>query len=411
MTIQDKWLLPEGVDELLPERAAVAESMRRSILDLFKSWGYQLVMPPLIEFTDSLLIGLGEDIAMQSFRLTDQVSGKPMAVRADITSQVARIDVHSMQAKGVNRLCYAGSVLHALPKALAASRCPILAGAELYGDADIVADIEIVSLMLETLQTVEREYSVAQKNGSKAMQRLTLDLGHVAIYQAIVAALKAKAPSISRDALADLFDAVQRKSVPDLALLVPAHIKDKALADIFYALPTLCGNIEVLKTARAIFAPLGKVVTAALDQMYTIADTITQRFPEVALYLDLGELRGYEYHTGLVFAAYADGFGSALANGGRYDEVGKVFGRARAATGFNTDVKALINYLLPDGNSLESQQTAVIAAPHHNDVELWNAIAELRKQAEVVVSVSDAGFAQYKRRLVKSQNGWVVEEA
>ncbi|MEZ7984961.1 MAG: ATP phosphoribosyltransferase regulatory subunit, partial [Pseudomonadales bacterium] len=181
MTSVDRWMLPEGVDELLPERAAVAEQLRRNILDLLKSWGYQLVVPPLIEFTDSLLIGMGKDIETQSFKLTDQISGKSMAVRADITPQTARIDAHSLKAKGIRRLCYAGSVLHTRPKTLMASRCPMQIGAEIYGDASISADIEVISLLLETLHVIDNEFTSAHGAASKGLCKLTLDLGHVSI--------------------------------------------------------------------------------------------------------------------------------------------------------------------------------------------------------------------------------------
>ena len=183
MTGVDRWMLPEGVDELLPAQARVAERMRRDLLDLFASWGYQLVMPSLIEFTDSLLIGLGQDVDIQTFRLTDQISGKPMAVRADITPQAARIDAHSMQARDVNRLCYAGSVLHARPQALLASRCPIQVGAELYGDASSNADIEMMSLMLETLRAAR-------------IESLTLDLGHVDIVRTIMQVLRSRSAGV-----------------------------------------------------------------------------------------------------------------------------------------------------------------------------------------------------------------------
>jgi ATP phosphoribosyltransferase regulatory subunit len=401
MSNQDKWLLPDGVDELLPARAQLAELLRRSIIDLFNGWGYQLVMPPLIEFTDSLLIGLGDDIALQSFRLTDQISGKPMAVRADITAQTARIDAHSMKAKGTNRLCYAGSVLHARPKAAGASRCPILAGAELYGEAGSEADVEIISLMLQCLRTLEVEYGNTRSNGDKAIHRLTLDLGHVAIYQAVIEAVKRSDTTISAESYAELFDAVQRKSSPDLELLVPALIKDEALAAIILSLPLLCGGIEVLARAKKLLAPLGEAVGAALDQMQEIAKVVEQRFPDVGLYFDLSELRGYEYHTGLVFAAYADGIGSALANGGRYDDVGKVFGASRPATGFNTDIKVLLDYL-----QASVEPATAIAAPQINDPALWSAVCALREKGHAVVSVTQSELKNYSRQLIKTAQGW-----
>lgn len=408
MTIQDRWLLPEGVDEFLPRRAAVAERLRREILDLFKTWGYQLVIPPLIEFTDSLLVGMGEDLSHQSFRLTDQLSGRPMAVRADITSQTARIDAHSMQAGGVNRLCYAGSVLHALPKSLSASRCPIQAGAELYGNPDVSGDIEIISLMLEMLQRIDAGYTNTESG--KAIHRLTLDLGHVAVYRAVDAVLQQRQPDVTAAQRKELFDAVQRKSVPDLKVLVPVSIADPSLAELIYQLPLLCGGRDVLSRARQLLADIDGGIDSALDELDQVADIIEQRFSDVSIYFDLTEMRGYDYHTGLVFAAYADGFGTALANGGRYDNIGMAFGSARPATGFNTDVKALIDFIHEQINTagyVDAEQLC-IAAPILHDQQLWEKMQSLRASGEQVISVDAKEVNAYARKLVKQKSGWKV---
>ena len=413
MTSVDRWMLPEGVDELLPERAAVAEQLRRNILDLLKSWGYQLVVPPLIEFTDSLLIGMGKDIETQSFRLTDQISGKSMAVRADITPQTARIDAHSLKAEGIRRLCYAGSVLHTRPKTLMASRCPMQIGAELYGDASISADIEVISLLLETLHLIESEFTSAHGNASKGLCKLTLDLGHVSIYNAVRDAIKTAAPELEQDDLALIFDAIQRKSLPDLKCLLPRLLAGHAITETLYQLPSLCGGANVLVKAKALLGSLGQGVVDAIDQLTQVAEIISQRFTAVEVYFDLAEIRGYEYHTGLVFAAYADGHGLALANGGRYDNIGKVFGSERSATGFNTDIKALIDFLGSRATLAVQPINAereIIAAPNSDEASLWNAVSQLRSAGEIVIFNGEAGTETPTSLLVQKAGNWVVEK-
>ncbi len=413
MTSVDRWMLPEGVDELLPERAAVAEQLRRNILDLLKSWGYQLVVPPLIEFTDSLLIGMGKDIETQSFKLTDQISGKSMAVRADITPQTARIDAHSLKAEGIRRLCYAGSVLHTRPKTLMASRCPMQIGAEIYGDASMSADIEVISLLLETLQLIDSEFTSAQGTASKGLCQLTLDLGHVSIYNAVREAIQAAAPALEQDDLALIFDAIQRKSLPDLKCLLPNLLAGHAITETLYQLPSLCGGANVLLEAKALLASLGQGVIDAIDQLTQVAEIISQRFTGVEVYFDLAEIRGYEYHTGLVFAAYADGHGLALANGGRYDNIGKVFGSERSATGFNTDIKALIDFL-GSRATLAAQpinaEREIIAAPSSDEASLWNAVSQLRSAGSIVIFNGEAGTEKPTSLLVQKAGNWVVEK-
>ena len=412
MTSVDRWMLPEGVDELLPERAAVAEQLRRNILDLLKSWGYQLVVPPLIEFTDSLLIGMGKDIETQSFKLTDQISGKSMAVRADITPQTARIDAHSLKAEGIRRLCYAGSVLHTRPKTLMASRCPMQIGAEIYGDASISADIEVISLLLETLHVIDNEFTSAHGAASKGLCKLTLDLGHVSIYNAVREAIQAAAPKLEQDDLALIFDAIQRKSLPDLKCLLPNLLAGHAITETLYQLPSLCGGANVLVEAKALLGSLGQGVVDAIDQLTQVAEIISQRFTEVEVYFDLAEIRGYEYHTGLVFAAYADGHGLALANGGRYDNIGKVFGSERSATGFNTDIKALIDFL-GSRATLAAQpinaEREIIAAPNSNDASLWSTVSQLRSAGKIVIFNGEAGTETPTNLLVQKAGNWVVE--
>ena len=341
MTIADRWLLPDGVEELLPEQAERVESLRRELLDLYRSWGYELVIPPLIEYTDSLLVGLGHDVDIQTFKVVDQLSGRTMGIRADITPQTARIDAHSLNREGPVRLCYAGSVLHTKPKSLLASRSPIQLGAELYGDASLSSDIEIICLMLTTLKTT-------------GVTNITLDLGHVGIYRALV-----EQAGLNDETEQALFDALQRKAGADVEAAIASGINDSTLADMMRALSQLNGDRSVLERAKQSLADAGADVAMAIDALAQVADQIAARMPDVNLYFDLSELRGYHYHTGLVFAALAPGHGQAVANGGRYDDIGEVFGRARPATGFNTDLKALLGYL-PAGYGA-SQTSSIFA--------------------------------------------------
>ena len=308
-------MLPDGIEEVLPATAARVESLRRALLDMYRRWGYQLVIPPLVEFTESLLVGMGADIDLLTYRITDQLSGRSMGIRADITPQVARMDAHSLPTEGVNRLCYAGSVLHTRATALLASRSPIKIGAELYGEPDLAADIEIIRLMLETLRVA-------------GIEDITLDLGHVGIYRRLLAD-----SGLEGEAAQAVFDALQGKSPTDLEAAL-AGVEDRGCRERFLELAGLHGDAGVLE--RASWAA---EEVAALKK---VAASVAAHCPEVNIYCDLAELRGYHYHTGLVFAAYVPGHGRALANGGRYDDVGRVFGRARPATGFSADIKALL---------------------------------------------------------------------
>lgn len=310
------WLLPENVEDVLPPQAWRMEDMRRALLDLFRGQGYQLVIPPLMEYVDSLLTGVGADLDLKTFKLVDQLSGRLMGVRADITPQVARIDAHLLATSAVNRLCYAGSVLHTQPDGFHRSREPIQIGAELYGDASAQADLEILTLMQKGLEAC----------GVHAAQ---LDIGHVGVYRAL-----AQEAGLSGEIEHQLFGALQAKDASAVAVLtagLPA-----ALAAAFAALPQLYGDRTVLAEARARLPALPAVV-AALDTL----EAVDAGLAGVDAAYDLAELRGYGYHSGVVFAAYTAGRSRAIAQGGRYDEVGKVFGRARPATGFSLDLREL----------------------------------------------------------------------
>lgn len=311
------WLLPENVEDVLPPEAWRMEDMRRVLLDLFRARGYQLVIPPLMEFVDSLLTGVGAALDLKTYKVVDRVSGRLMGVRADITPQVARIDAHLLAGDAVNRLCYAGSVLHTLPAGFHRSREPIQIGAELYGEAGVAADLEILQLMRQALTAC----------GIAAFQ---LDIGHVGVYRAL-----AREAGLDGAVEHELFGALQTKDASAVAVLTAGL--PIALRDAFAVLPRLYGDRSVLGEARACLPPL-PAVEAALD----VLDAIDRELGEADLAYDLAELRGYGYHSGVVFAAYAGGRSHAVAQGGRYDEVGRVFGRARPATGFSMDLRELV---------------------------------------------------------------------
>ncbi|MFT4519926.1 MAG: ATP phosphoribosyltransferase regulatory subunit [Halioglobus sp.] len=384
MTTVDQWQLPDGVEEVLPAQAEAAEQLRRILLDLYSSWGYRLVIPPLMEFTESLLIGLGEDLDLLTFKMTDQISGRTLGIRADITPQVARIDAHSLAEEGVTRLCYAGSTLHTRPKSLLASRSPIQVGAELYGDDSPGADVEVMQLMLATLEAA-------------GLNEITLDLGHVGIYEAVLASAE-----LSAEQEKTVFDALQRKSVPDLQLALSGV--DPAMSSLIISLVELHGDAVVLARARTLFGERVPAALLAVDALERAAAEVRSQRPELKIYFDLAELDGYHYHTGIVFAAYVPGCGQALANGGRYNDVGAVFGRARPATGFATDLKALMA-LLPE----TVKAIGAISMPDVNETALQQAVSELRATGEIVINaLSGAADPRCDRELVELDGQWQV---
>jgi ATP phosphoribosyltransferase regulatory subunit len=363
MSIADRWLLPDGIEELLPAQAARAESLRRRLLDLYASWGYELVMPPLVEFTESLLVSGNHDLDLQTCKLTDQLSGRLMGVRADITPQTARIDAHGLIRDGATRLCYAGSTLLARPKTALASRSPIQIGCEFYGVAGVEADCEVISLMLETARVA-------------GLKNVTLDLGHVGIFRGL-----AELAGLDTDLEQLLFDILQRKAITELHDFVRASVTDNSVAALLLALPDWKGDRSVLDSAAAALVNAQADVRAAIQQLQQIAACMEQRNPDIALYFDLAELRGYHYHTGVVFALYVTGAGTAVANGGRYDNFGAAFGRARPASGFSTDLK----FLMDLGQS-DDQPPHAIWAALDGSASQWQAIAALRAQGERVIA-------------------------
>jgi len=359
----DSWLLPEGIDELLPARARALEELRRVLLDCYASWGYQLIITPFIEFLDSLLTGTGRDLDLQTFKITDQLSGRQLGLRADITPQAARIDAHRLRHEAPTRLCYIGSVLRTRGDGFAGSRSPLQIGAELFGHAGVESDVEILQLMLETLRIA-------------GLEDVYLDLGHVGIYRALadLAGLNARQES-------DLFEALQRKATAEIDELLEGFGLNQSMRRMLSGLVGLNGDDEVLPRARQLLADGPPAVARAIDYIEAVATGLRRSLPEVPVHFDLAELRAYRFHTGVVFAAFVAGQGQEVARGGRYDEIGEVFGRARPATGFTADLKTLMSL----GTQASLPLTEAILAPSSTDADLPNQIAALRAQGRVVI--------------------------
>lgn len=357
----DRWLLPEGIEELLPPRAAQLEATLRQLLDLFNSWGYELVMPPFIEYLESLLIGTSNDLDLHTFKLTDQLTGRLMGVRSDMTPQVARIDAHLLKRDVPTRLCYMGTTLNTVPKTHGGSRTPMQVGAELYGHPGVESDIEVLRLMVATLQQA-------------GLKKITLDLGHVGIFRGLAAAA-----GLPPELETQLFDALQRKSKPDIGKLLADAALTGPYDTIFARLAELHGDESVLDSAAQLFADAGEAVASALDNLRQIAVAVRQ-FQGVEVHFDLAELRGYHYHSGVVFCAFVAGEGQAIAQGGRYDDIGKVFGRARPATGFSTDLRKVLSLV-----AATSPEVRGIFAPGGDEAALMAAIQALRHTGERVI--------------------------
>ena len=349
----------------------------------------------MVEYLESLLTGVGNDLSLQTFKLTDQLTGRTMGIRADMTPQVSRIDAHTLNQEGPVRLCYSGDVLHTKPESLMDSRGLIQIGLELFGHGGIDADMEVISLMLQTL-------------AAAGVSEVHLDLGHVGIYREL--AVAAQLNSEQEQALYDIY---QRKAVPELQAFVDSHVHDAAVRGSFLAITELAGDSSVLQQAKQVLAEYPNALAAIAD-MEAIAARVNDEFPTVTLYFDLGELRGYHYHTGPVFSAYVPGQGQAVANGGRYDHVGEVFGRARPATGFSTDLARLIKFL-PDSKPLER-----IFAPCENGLNntqresLPQTIRQLRDQGKRIIAAlpgQSQGAAEMgcNAQLVWQDDRWQIE--
>ena len=385
-----RWLLPEGVAETVAPESWRIETARRELVDLYWRWGYDLIRPPLIEYLDSLLTGAGHELDLQTFKLTDQLNGRMMGVRSDMTTQATRIDAHRLKAAGVARYCYTGSVLRTRPEEPGGSRSPLQVGAEKFGDAHIESDLEIVSLMLETLALM-------------GIGNACLDLGHVAIYRRLVVWA-----GISGGLEPVLFDVVQRKSRPDLDQLRHSGQLDASAHARFAELIELSGPPAVVARARAALGGLDPAIDEAFDRVRSMIELLQLHYPAVPIFVDLAELRGYRYKTGLLFAAFAPGLGRELARGGRYDDVGAAFGRPRPATGFSAD----LNLLAALGDFDRDTGRSAIHAPAGAEPELLAAVRRLRAAGERVVVATpdtDAAPAADPDRVLSYRDGrWIV---
>lgn len=395
MTAGDRWLLPAGIEETLPPEAGRLEVHRRALLDLFSSWGYELVIPPLIEYLESLLTGIGQDLDLQTFKLIDQLTGRLMGVRADMTPQVARIDAHRLHREGPVRLCYLGTVLHTRPDGLSGSRSPIQVGAELYGHAGVESDCEVLCLMLEAL-------------AAAGVGPVHVDVGHAGIFRALAAQA-----GIDAEQEATLFDALQRKARAEIDALLGDYQVERATRRLIAELPELNGDRQVLCEARALLTGASQAAFTALECLERLAALMQRHDPGAPLYFDLAELRGYRYEQGVVFAAFVPGHGQEVARGGRYDQIGKVFGRARPATGFSADLKTLVR--LGTGTPGLGDKRGILA-PWSDDGDLRALVRRLRAGGERVVqelpgqSVS-AGTLGCDRVLRRKGGRWQVQVA
>jgi ATP phosphoribosyltransferase regulatory subunit len=377
------WLLPENIADVLPSEARKIEELRRAMLDHFRLYGYELVMPPMLEYLESLLTGAGQDMSLRMFKLIDQLSGRTMGVRADMTTQVARIDAHLLNRSSVTRLCYAGSVLHTRPSGLHATREPLQIGAEIYGHAGLEADAEIQELALASLALA-------------GISQVRLDLCHVGVLRAILAN-----DDKARQSEADLFGLLEAKDVPGLQHIASGF--DAVTRDALLALPNLYGDAGTIARARQALPRLPGI-TKALDEL----ESLVTLAGAASVTVDLADLRGYHYHSGAMFAAYVPGLPNAVARGGRYDHVGDAFGRARPATGFSMDLRELAR-LMPG-----AERKRAIRAPWSKEVALRAKIAELRNAGEVVIQSlpgheNDQDEFDCDRALVFENGNWILK--
>lgn len=390
--IDHYWALPDGISEALPAEAAALEQLRRQLLDLFATWGYRLVMPPLVEFMESLRTGHGTDLDVQTFKLTDQLSGRMMGLRADMTPQVARIDAHKLNTDLPNRLCYIGSVLRTRSFHQDGSRSPLQVGAELFGHAGQDSDFEVLSLLLTTLEHCH-------------VPKVVLDIGHVGIFRSLAQAAHMTAQQESL-----FYDMLVRKSLPEIdAWLAQANLPS-TLQRYLHALPRLSGGIEVFADALQIFADAPAEIRSALTYLQSLCTRVQAHFPACTVHIDLAELSGYDYHTGIVYGIYTPSVGREIARGGRYDGIGEAFGRKRPATGFSTDLRTLADFALPH---LVQQPTVSIYAPATQDTALEALIRDLRSQGKQVIRALDGqnytpAALGCQQQLLQRDGQWVV---
>lgn len=387
------WALPDGISEALPDTAEALEHLRRELLDLFATWGYRLIMPPLVEFLESLRTGHGSELDLHTFKVVDPLSGRMMGIRADMTPQAVRIDAHKLPTAAPNRLCYIGSVLRTRSSHHNGSRAPIQLGAELFGHAGLDSDFEIIALGLAVLTHCR-------------VPTLTLDIGHIGIFRALC-----NLAHLDADQTRTVQDILLRKSLPEVDAWLAASHLPSTVQDYFYHLPRLHGDIGILDTAQQVFATAPDSIHTALTHLQELVTRLQDHCPACTLHLDLGELSGYDYHSGIVFAAYTPGHGKAILNGGRYDGLGAAFGRARPATGFSSNLRTLASFVLSQHAPASRPR---IFAPAVQDAALEERIRALRGAGQCVVrglagqdfTAADLGCEQ---QLVQRDGQWVVE--
>lgn len=384
-----EWILPEYVEDILPAEALRIEMMRRRIMDWLLVHGYELVGPPLLEFVESLLSGSGGDTDLRMFKVVDQLSGRMMGLRADMTPQTARIDAHLLNRKGITRLCYAGSVLHTLPSGLTRTREPLQIGAELYGHSGLESDLEVQRLMLQSLAIA-------------GIHKIHLDLGHVAVFRGLV-----RGAGIPLELETELFSVLQAKDACALEKLCTGLNKrvDMRARRALLLLPELHGDSTVLALARKSLPDYPEIRTA-LNELETVGTELKSVVKTLAF--DLADLRGYHYHSGMVFAAYTANCPNAIALGGRYDEVGKAFGRARPATGFSMDLRELSGLVQPD-----IYPKGILAPYPKGDKMLEKRIEQLRSEGQVVVVELPGNGSKHStfncdRTLVLKDKAWTI---
>lgn len=380
------WLLPEHIADVLPAEARRLEALRHTLLERARGYGFELVMPPLLEHLESLLTGTGRALDLRTFKLVDQLSGRSLGIRADATPQVARIDAHLLNRQGVTRLCYCGPVLHTRPQSAHATREPLQLGAEIYGHAGLEADLEVQDLALDGLRAA-------------GLTDLVLDLADARIVRGVLSGV-----AIEPAVLAEVVAALAAKDTAALTQLseqFPADARSGLLA-----LPGLYGDAAVLEAARREL-PARPMITAALDDLAWLAQHVARAHPDVRIGFDLADMGGYAYYSGVRFAVYAPGAADALLRGGRYDEVGAVFGRNRPAVGFSTDLKLLA------AHAAAPQRRTGIRAPWGEDPGLRQAVRRLREQGDIVVCIlpgheHEGQEFDCDRELVALDGRWVL---
>ncbi len=387
MPISETWLLPDGVADVLPEQAQVIETMRREALDFLASRGYQLVYTPFIEYIESLssLSESNQDLDLATFKVIDQLSGRLLGVRADMTPQVARIDAHVHPVEGVARYCYAGTVLHTKPQGFNTTRAPLQLGAELFGSDSIDADVEMIDVMLNLLKTADYD------------EGIHLDLGHVGLFRSLV-----KLAGLNKATESQLSDLYQRKALPELA----EFTQDLSFGSDFYALGRFASDLEALHSNLSAFVLADEAFKLAFDAVKTTQTEIQARWPNLHIGIDIVELRSYHYHTGLMYAVYAPNRAAPLAQGGRYDGIGEHFGRARPATGFSCDLYAL--------SSGRFEAVTVVVAPKGTQHDLLQAIEQTRELGFSVIQLlgNDTinSVPNATHQLVNASGEWTVKQ-